>query len=102
MTSVTRDGSIEFRFFRPHVRQVNVVGDFNKWSRTSIGMHPLSDGWWTVTLRLEPGDHRFRYFADGEWYTDYASNGIEKGKWGTNSMLVVPESAEPSRVRQVA
>jgi len=102
MTSITRDGLIEFRFFRPHVRQVNVVGDFNKWSRTSIAMHPLGGGWWTVTLRLEPGDHRFRYFADGEWYTDFASNGIEKGKWGTNSILVVPESAEPSRIRQVA
>lgn len=102
MTSITRDGSIEFRFFRAKARQVNVVGDFNQWSRTSTAMRPLGDGWWAATLRFESGDYRFRYFADGEWYTDYASNGIEKDKWGTNSVLVVPESAEQRQLRQVA
>ena len=102
MTSITRDGSIEFRFFRARARQVNVVGDFNQWNRTATAMHSLGDGWWTATLRLESGDYRFRYLADGEWYTDFASNGIEKDKWGTNSVLVVPDSAQPTPVRQVA
>ena len=99
MTSVTRDGTMEFRFFRAGARQVNLVGDFNHWNRSSIDMRPVGDGWWAATLRLKSGDYRFRYLADGQWYTDYASNGIEKGKWGTNSVLVVPES---SRIRQVA
>jgi 1,4-alpha-glucan branching enzyme len=93
---------IEFRFFRANVRHVNVVGDFNQWNRASTAMHPSGDGWWAATLRLDSGDYRFRYFADGEWFTDYASNGIEKGKWGTNSVLVVPELTEQTRVRQVA
>lgn len=105
MTSVTKDGSVEFKFFRPKVRQVHLVGDFNQWSRTSIPMRPGGDGWWGVKLNLPSGDYRFRYFADGNWYTDYASNGIEKGKWGTNSMLVVrpTETSEgPAKDRQVA
>ena len=33
MTSVSRDGIVEFRFYRPEVRRVTVVGDFNEWTR---------------------------------------------------------------------
>ena len=104
MTSVTKDGVVEFRFFRPNVRQVNVVGDFNQWCRTSIPMRAMGEGWWALDLQLASGDYRFRYFAEGQWYTDYASNGIEKGKWGTNSMLVVQQSEMSARpdTRQVA
>ena len=40
---------------------------------------------------FDSGEYRFRYSADGEWYTDYASNGIEMVDKGVNSVLVVPE-----------
>ncbi len=104
MTSVTRDGAVEFRFFRPNVRKVNLVGDFNAWSRTSTPMLPQGEGWWSATLKLEAGGYRFRYYADERWYTDYASNGIEKEKWATNSVLVVPQTQmnERSGARRVA
>jgi 1,4-alpha-glucan branching enzyme len=104
MTSVTQNGAIEFRFFRPNVREVNLAGDFNGWSRTCTAMEPDGEGWWRATLQLDAGDYRFRYYADGNWYTDYASNGIEKGKWGTNSVLVVPRIRmhDGSGARQVA
>ena len=38
---------------------------------------------------VPPGDYRFRYVADGQWYTDYASHGIEAGPNGWNAVLVV-------------
>ena len=28
MTSITRNGNVEFRFFRPNVSSVSIVGDF--------------------------------------------------------------------------
>ena len=104
MTSVTQDGAIEFRFFRPNVRQVNLAGDFNAWSRTCTPMRSEGEGWWRAILQLDAGDYRFRYFADGHWFTDYASNGIERGKWGTNSIVVVPQTRinKRSGARQVA
>ena len=43
--------------------------------------------------RFEPGEYRFKYVADGVWYTDYASNGIEPCKNGGNSILVIPEGS---------
>jgi hypothetical protein len=49
------------------------------------------DGWWSASTKLSPGDYRFRYVADGVWYTDYASHGIEAGPTGWNAVLVVPQ-----------
>jgi 1,4-alpha-glucan branching enzyme len=91
MTSVGRDGTVEFWFYRKGVRQVRVVGDFADWRGGGLDMCDRGDGWWRLSTRLDSGEYRFRYVADGQWYTDYASNGIEMDKAGVNSLLVVPE-----------
>jgi 1,4-alpha-glucan branching enzyme len=91
MTSVLENGSIAFRFYRPGVRQVNVVGSFNEWHRKGLPMRPLANGWWAAEGEFEPGDYQFRYLADGVWYTDYAANGVENTKHGWNSVLVVAD-----------
>ena len=99
MTNLGSDGSVEFRFFRAGARQVLLAGDFNEWAE-QLPMHrDGNDGWWTLELKLAPGDYRFRYVADGTWYTDFASNGVEATKTGWNSMLVVPasEAAPPAK-----
>lgn len=91
MTSVTKEGRVEFWFFRREVSDVRVVGDF---AASGDGGFPMTDGrhgWWRVKIELDPGEYRFRYVADGVWYTDYASNGVEVSNTGINSLLVVPE-----------
>jgi 1,4-alpha-glucan branching enzyme len=101
MTTVSASGWVEFRFFRTGVRQVLVSGDFNGWCTSplkTLRMKPVGDGWWTTEAYFEPGEYRFKYVADGIWYTDFASNGIEPYKAGANSILVVPErSADAGR-----
>ena len=96
MTSVTRDGTVEFKFFRPDVRQVSVVGDFNSWRMDALHMESHGDGWWRAEMQLQGGDYRFRYLADGTWFTDYASHGIVAGKLGCDSLLVVPKQPRRS------
>src|SRR5262245_2666344 len=93
MTSVRSDGQVTFRFYRPGVREVAVVGSFNGWERgqNALNMTEIADGWWQAQLSIEPGEYTFRYVADGNWFTDFASNGIEKNKYGWNSVLIVPE-----------
>jgi 1,4-alpha-glucan branching enzyme len=91
MTIVRQDGSVEFRFFRPEARDVRVAGDFNGWSGESLHMKPAGNGWWTARTNLGSGEYRFRYVADGRWFTDYASNGVEFAKLGLNSLLIVPK-----------
>ena len=91
MTIVRQDGSVEFRFFRPEARDVRVAGDFNGWSGDALHMKPAGNGWWTARMVLGSGAYRFRYVADGRWFTDYASNGVEFAKLGLNSLLIVPK-----------
>jgi len=100
MTNVTRDGLVQFRFFRPDVQGVTVVGDFNGWRTDALPMHPAASGWWRAETQLQGGDYRFRYLADGVWYTDYAAYGIELHQKMHNSVLHVPEC--PQRLRNVA
>ena len=81
MTSVGKDGAVEFEFYRRGVSQVSVVGDFaNNWRGGQLPMTGDGDGWWRLCAMLRAGEYRFRYLADGQWYTDYASNGIEVGE----------------------
>lgn len=91
MTSVKGDGSVEFRFYRPWVSHVSVAGDFNGWRDGPLSMQPQGDGWWVANVDLPPGEYRFRYVADGRWYTDYAAHGVELSTAGWNAVLVVPK-----------
>lgn len=90
MTSVDKDGTVVFRFLRPGAAEVLLAGDFNG-SSERLPLHRHVNGWWTLRLTLEPGEYSFRYVADGEWYTDFASHGVEVTTNGWNSLLVVPE-----------
>lgn len=93
MTSIRDDGTVEFRFYRPIAREVKLAGDFSGWAANAIPMRPAGDGWWIAETALEPGEYRFRYVADGNWYTDFASHGIEVSRYGWNSVLVVRPAA---------
>ena len=90
MTSISADGIVEFRFFRPHAQHVFIVGDFNGWRHDEWPMHN-DGGTWLLRVRLSPGTYRFRYVSDGCWFTDYASFGVRKNSFGSeDSVLVVP------------
>ena len=91
MTSVRDSGVVEFLFFRPSATSVAVAGNFNDWRENELSMKPVGDGWWTAKARLDAGEYRFKYVADGEWYTDYAAYGIEKSPFGWDSVVVVPK-----------
>ena len=94
MTSIDQDGCVTFRFYRPGVSNVKVLGTFNGWCGDSLLMSQSVDGWWTVCAELPPGEYRFRYQADGEWFSDYASHGVEQSRHGWNSVLLVPQVSD--------
>ena len=96
MTSITADGRVEFRFFRPNATDVRVLGSFNDWCGDSLALEHEGDGWWSGSALLNAGEYRFRYWADGHWFTDYASYGVEMGQHGWNSVLVVPRGKQPA------
>lgn len=91
MVTVNEDGYAEFHFFRPNAANVFVAGDFNEWRTDQLKMVSAGDGYWVLKLRLPAGDHRFRYVADGAWYTDFAAFGVEPGQFGMQAVLRVPQ-----------
>jgi 1,4-alpha-glucan branching enzyme len=90
MTSIRDNGEVEFEFFRAEASRVLLCGDFTNWQDRAVPMRPIGRGWWKVTAKLAGGEYRFRYCADGQWFTDYAAYGIETTDDGINSVLVVP------------
>ena len=81
---------VEFSFFRPGARQVHLAGDFNGWNQGELPMARTAEGYWLVRMRLPSGEFKFRYCADGEWFTDYAAFGVEPGRFGPDSVVRVP------------
>jgi len=86
-----REQWAEFSFFRPGARQVFLAGDFNQWQADDLPMVPAGNGYWTIKLSLPPGEFKFRYCADGQWFADYAAFGLEPGPYGPDSLVRVPD-----------
>jgi len=82
---------VVFTFYRPGASRVCVAGDFNGWAIGDAEMIDVGNGNWEARLRLSPGEFRFRYCADGEWFADYAAGGLEMGRFGMDSIVVVPD-----------
>ena len=85
-----QDDVVEFRFFRPQAQRVELAGDFNDWRTGELKMERREDGYWLAQMRLPAGEFKFRYCADGEWFTDYAAFGVEPGSFGLDSVVRVP------------
>ena len=102
MVTLSEDGYTHFRFFRPNVANVFVAGDFNQWRADQLKMVSCGNGYWECKLRLPAGDHKFRYVADGLWYTDFAAFGVEPERFGLVSVVCVPEQTVQLRVQPAA
>jgi 1,4-alpha-glucan branching enzyme len=110
MVTISHDGRVEFRFYRPDASAVHIAGDFDNWSG-SVAMRPAGRGWWIFDAQLPAGEYRFRYVADIEggrhWFTDFAAFGVEHAERrhrsavaagaaaALNSVLIVPEIQAP-------
>ena len=85
MTSVAKDGTVEFWFYRRGVREVRVVGDFADWRGGTFEMAGDGDGWWRLSTTLCAGEYRFRYSPRAVVY-GYASKGIEWANRAVNRL----------------
>jgi 1,4-alpha-glucan branching enzyme len=69
---------------------LNVVGDFNSWDANATPMKRQKAGDWSTTLRLAPGNYRFRYLADGtKWENDMAPDGFEPSGLGSENCVLI-------------
>jgi Glycogen recognition site of AMP-activated protein kinase len=85
---------IVFELDAPTAESVQVLGDFNQWSRDTNIMRRGSDGRWRMTTMLPPGRYVYTFLVDGERFQrDPLRDAIEDRDFGvTGSELVVGEA----------
>lgn len=69
-----QEREVTFRFVPPagtDVHSASLRGSFNGWGETP--MERQSDGSWTATLRLAPGEYQYKFFVNGEWPADMSA-----------------------------
>ncbi|MFN8494493.1 MAG: isoamylase early set domain-containing protein [Caldilineaceae bacterium] len=75
-------------YIRAH--QVNVVGDFNQWSKTATPLQQTRDGIWRASVDLPTGSRcEFRYLVDGQWMSDYHADALTINAYGSQNSLVI-------------
>ncbi len=90
----TRARPIVFELDAPDAHSVQVLGDFNQWSRNASSMERGADGRWRITTLLPPGRYVYAYLVDGQTFRrDPQRDAIEDRDFGvTGSELVVGEA----------
>jgi 1,4-alpha-glucan branching enzyme len=92
MVHVDETGKTTFRFRHGTPGPVFLVGDFCRWQKDHLPMRRVSEHEWMLMLRLPPGNYEFRYYAQDQWFTDYAAFGVNPNHFKEfNSVLRVPK-----------
>ncbi len=91
---VVRKGKSEITFVyrpsNPECQQVLLAGTFNGWQPSLGKMSKQKDGTFRKRLQLDPGEHRYKFFVDGQWVPDpEAESSVENPFGTTDSLLVV-------------
>ncbi|MBN1899346.1 MAG: glycogen-binding domain-containing protein [Spirochaetes bacterium] len=88
---------IQFSFFAVDASKVYLAGSFNNWANNDNGnvtgkeyeMKKKKDGIWVKTIKLSPGEYKFKYVIGGSpegWRSDPASQELDQDG---NSILVI-------------
>ncbi len=83
------DEGVVFRCHLPGAQRVQLAGDFNDWMPHSSPMVADRNGAdFSTTLKLAPGDYRYRLVVDGRWAHDLANPNVETNEFGELNSIV--------------
>lgn len=88
-TSAEEMRRVRFGYFKPEARDVHLVGSFNGWDRRATPMHRDALGDWSVEMELPTGEHRYRFFVDGEWRDDPTAQQTAENPFGGFDAIMV-------------
>ena len=75
--------------------KVFVAGSFNQWSVDQKTAKQLKEdkqkqGFYSIAMFLPPGEHEYKFFSEGSWYSDPKAEVRKLNSFGTfNSVLSV-------------
>ncbi|MCS7227599.1 MAG: glycogen-binding domain-containing protein [Endomicrobia bacterium] len=87
---------VEFAYYAPDAKEVYVAGDFNNWANNKAGvvsdkqhlMQKSKDGVWRKTIKLQPGEYKYKYVIDGTSWTADPFGTPANDEYG-NSLIIV-------------
>jgi enterochelin esterase family protein len=105
-TPMIEGPQVNFIYYGPQARQLELTGEFNQWGRDgqTIQMAPLgASGFFYHTLQLtEPARLEYKFIVDGEWQLDpFCPNRIDNGLGDSNSYFIVGDFHEPPELQRV-
>lgn len=65
--SSTCEKTLNFKFYAPQAKKVELGGDFNNWKANKTPLTKDTTGNWSVSLKLKSGRYQYRYLVDGVW-----------------------------------
>jgi len=68
---------------------VQLTGSFNGWNDSTIPMTWIN-GAWRTTIRLHPGEYRYKFVVDGIWISDPKNPNVKTDD-NLNSVIVIKE-----------
>ncbi len=82
-------GRRTIRLSAPQATSVEIIGDFTSWE--PVRLSPAGDGWWTISLPIDPGTHEMNVRASGgRWSVPPGLMSIDDEFGGVVGVLVVP------------
>lgn len=64
-------------------KEVLLAGDFTGWEKTPIKLRKGERGDWHATIKLRPGQYRYKFVVDGQWQDDPHSTASCPNPFGT-------------------
>jgi len=71
-TTQASDGhkEVNFELVASLAKEVLLAGDFTGWEKTPIKLRKGERGAWRATVKLPPGQYRYKFLVDGQWRDD--------------------------------
>ncbi|HEX9021752.1 MAG TPA: isoamylase early set domain-containing protein [Nitrospirota bacterium] len=79
---------VEFTFYAPEAKKVNLAGKFNNWDTKTLPMKKGKDGVWKTSIPLSSGRYEYKYFVDGSWAQDIPCSEMILNPFGTYNCVI--------------
>lgn len=92
----TAQGEYRFVLYLPQVKQAEIIGTFTDWS--PVPMQKIDQtGYWTLTLKVPPGEHRYSYLIENDGrIADPSVAAREHDDFGgENSVIIIGGDNDP-------
>ena len=90
MVPILKEAHIKFVYHNPGAKNIYLVGDFNKWRVGEIKLLPKGEGFWSISIPLQPGRYQYMFVVNGSrWVLDPLSQGVIDDGFGNKNGVVL-------------